>query len=56
MIETLFWYLWDKPDIQTEFVTFCLQQIQSHLQLQEAQKAKDLLEMLVHDIFLEPTA
>jgi hypothetical protein len=55
VIDMLVWYLWDNKDIQNTFIDEFLKNCNEHLANKEKQKAIELIELVVHDLFLEHT-
>lgn len=57
VIETLFWYLWDNKDIQNTFIDdYFIKKCHEHFNRKEQKEASELIEMVVHDLFIENTA
>lgn len=57
VLEQMFWYLWDNKDIQTLFVEdFFIRNCEMYLRKKDPQAATELIEMVMHDMFLEHTS
>lgn len=57
MLDRLLGYLWDSKEIQDTFVQdYFIKNCNEHFKKQEKQQALDMIEMVVHDLFLEHTS
>ena len=56
VIEQMFWYLWDNKQVHELFVNeFLIKNCEAYFQRQEVEKAQELIEVVVNDLFLEHT-
>ena len=56
-LETLLWYLWDNTDIQAEFVhNYIIPKCNENPNSGITDAANELLGLVVHQLFLEPTS
>lgn len=56
-IEALLWQLWESPEILTLFIDeYIIKECRAHFDNKQPTKANEILEMVVHHLFVEHTA